>query len=143
MHPNSRCLRACKTRTLGHIRSLLLRSLGFCPFSLSHTSKIVCKDATSLFLSLQTQNRMKLMSDNYDDDHLKVSSPNTEQPNNHKPSPDQVPMPPFWAKPPLNQNQTPTILTKPPLSFSFRCQHAQKYFCYLDFFPVKKTQMNF
>lgn len=76
------------------------------------------------------------MADNYDDDHLKVSSPNTEQPNNHKPSPDQVQMPPFLAKPPLNQNQTPTILTKPPLSFSFRCQHEQKYFCYLDFFKM-------
>uniref|UniRef100_A0A674MTI3 ELKS/RAB6-interacting/CAST family member 1 n=1 Tax=Takifugu rubripes TaxID=31033 RepID=A0A674MTI3_TAKRU len=96
------------------------------------------KDSLVHQLKQQTQNRMKLMAENYDDDHLKVSSPNTEQPNNHKPSPDQVPMPPFWAKPPLNQNQTPTILTKPPLSFSFRCQHAQKYFCYLDFFPVKK-----
>lgn len=30
------------------------------------------------------------MADNYEDDHLKVSSPNSEQPNNHKPSPDQV-----------------------------------------------------
>lgn len=33
---------------------------------------------------------MKLMADNYEDDHLKVTSPNSEQPNNHKPSPDQV-----------------------------------------------------
>lgn len=60
---------------------------------------------------------MKLMADNYEDDHLKVSSPNSEQPNNHKPSPDQVTVPPAWDKPPLNQNQAPTILTKPPLSF--------------------------
>lgn len=30
------------------------------------------------------------MSDNYEDEHLKVSSPSSEQPNNHKPSPDQV-----------------------------------------------------
>lgn len=33
------------------------------------------------------------MADNYEDDHLKVSSPNSEQPNNHKPSPDQVSLP--------------------------------------------------
>lgn len=38
----------------------------------------------------QTQNRMKLMADNYEDDNLKVTSPNAEQPNNHKPSPDQA-----------------------------------------------------
>lgn len=37
---------------------------------------------------LQTQNRMKLMADNYEDDHLKASS-NSDQ-SNHKPSPDQV-----------------------------------------------------
>lgn len=36
---------------------------------------------------LQTQNRMKLMADNYEDDHLKAS--NSDQ-TNHKPSPDQV-----------------------------------------------------
>lgn len=36
----------------------------------------------------QTQNRMKLMADNYEDDHLKASS-NSDQ-SNHKPSPDQV-----------------------------------------------------
>lgn len=58
-------------------------------------------------LSLETQNRMKLMADNYDDDHLKVSSPNSEQPNNHKPSPDQVWLPPSWDKPPLTQNRGP------------------------------------
>ncbi|XP_056878887.1 ELKS/Rab6-interacting/CAST family member 1-like isoform X6 [Takifugu flavidus] len=48
------------------------------------------KDSLVHQLKQQTQNRMKLMADNYDDDHLKVSSPNTEQPNNHKPSPDQT-----------------------------------------------------
>ncbi|XP_029681679.1 ELKS/Rab6-interacting/CAST family member 1-like isoform X5 [Takifugu rubripes] len=48
------------------------------------------KDSLVHQLKQQTQNRMKLMAENYDDDHLKVSSPNTEQPNNHKPSPDQT-----------------------------------------------------
>uniref|UniRef100_A0A8C4HB93 ELKS/Rab6-interacting/CAST family member 1 n=1 Tax=Dicentrarchus labrax TaxID=13489 RepID=A0A8C4HB93_DICLA len=48
------------------------------------------KDSLVHQLKQQTQNRMKLMADNYEDDHLKVSSPNSEQPNNHKPSPDQV-----------------------------------------------------
>uniref|UniRef100_A0A7N8X1S2 ELKS/Rab6-interacting/CAST family member 1-like n=1 Tax=Mastacembelus armatus TaxID=205130 RepID=A0A7N8X1S2_9TELE len=48
------------------------------------------KDSLVQQLKQQTQNRMKLMADNYEDDHLKVSSPNMEQPNNHKPSPDQV-----------------------------------------------------
>ncbi|KAM9328560.1 ELKS/Rab6-interacting/CAST family member 1-like isoform 2-T2 [Pholidichthys leucotaenia] len=48
------------------------------------------KDSLVQQLKQQTQNRMKLMADNYDDDHLKVSSPNSEQPNNHKPSPDQI-----------------------------------------------------
>lgn len=36
----------------------------------------------------QTQNRMKLMADNYEDDHLKASSHSDQT--NHKPSPDQV-----------------------------------------------------
>uniref|UniRef100_A0A8C2ZEH7 ELKS/RAB6-interacting/CAST family member 1 n=1 Tax=Cyclopterus lumpus TaxID=8103 RepID=A0A8C2ZEH7_CYCLU len=48
------------------------------------------KDGLVHQLKQQTQNRMKLMADNYEDDHLKVSTPNSEQPNNHKPSPDQV-----------------------------------------------------
>ncbi|XP_013869965.1 ELKS/Rab6-interacting/CAST family member 1 isoform X2 [Austrofundulus limnaeus] len=48
------------------------------------------KDSLVQQLKQQTQNRMKLMADNYEDDHLKVASPNTEQPNNHKPSPDQI-----------------------------------------------------
>uniref|UniRef100_A0AAQ5YYT4 ELKS/RAB6-interacting/CAST family member 1 n=1 Tax=Amphiprion ocellaris TaxID=80972 RepID=A0AAQ5YYT4_AMPOC len=48
------------------------------------------KDSLVQQLKQQTQNRMKLMADNYEDDHLKVTSPNSEQPNNHKPSPDQV-----------------------------------------------------
>uniref|UniRef100_A0A665WVH6 ELKS/Rab6-interacting/CAST family member 1-like n=1 Tax=Echeneis naucrates TaxID=173247 RepID=A0A665WVH6_ECHNA len=48
------------------------------------------KDSLVQQLKQQTQNRMKLMADNYEDDHLKVVSPNSEQPNNHKPSPDQV-----------------------------------------------------
>uniref|UniRef100_A0A3Q2TM34 ELKS/RAB6-interacting/CAST family member 1 n=1 Tax=Fundulus heteroclitus TaxID=8078 RepID=A0A3Q2TM34_FUNHE len=49
------------------------------------------KDSLVQQLKQQTQNRMKLMADNYEDDHLKVASPNSEQPNNHKPSPDQIP----------------------------------------------------
>ncbi|XP_078798333.1 ELKS/Rab6-interacting/CAST family member 1 isoform X8 [Oryzias latipes] len=48
------------------------------------------KDSLVQQLKQQTQNRMKLMADNYEDDHLKVASPNSEQPNNHKPSPDQI-----------------------------------------------------
>lgn len=39
---------------------------------------------------LQTQNRMKLMADNYEDDHLKASKSDQT---NHKPSPDQVSQP--------------------------------------------------
>lgn len=48
------------------------------------------KDSLVQQLKQQTQNRMKLMADNYDDDHLKATSPNTDHPNNHKPSPDQI-----------------------------------------------------
>ncbi|XP_037551843.1 ELKS/Rab6-interacting/CAST family member 1 [Nematolebias whitei] len=48
------------------------------------------KDSLVQQLKQQTQNRMKLMADNYEDDHLKVASPILEQPNNHKPSPDQM-----------------------------------------------------
>ncbi|XP_070784829.1 ELKS/Rab6-interacting/CAST family member 1-like [Enoplosus armatus] len=55
------------------------------------------KDSLVHQLKQQTQNRMKLMADNYEDDHLKVSSPNSEQPNNHKPSPDQDDEEGIWA----------------------------------------------
>lgn len=55
------------------------------------------KDSLVQQLKQQTQNRMKLMADNYEDDHLKVSSPNSEQPNNHKPSPDQDDEEGIWA----------------------------------------------
>ncbi|XP_007564537.1 ELKS/Rab6-interacting/CAST family member 1 isoform X10 [Poecilia formosa] len=48
------------------------------------------KDSLVHQLKQQTQNRMKLMADNYEDDHLKVASPNSDLPNNHKPSPDQI-----------------------------------------------------
>uniref|UniRef100_A0A3B5R1G9 ELKS/RAB6-interacting/CAST family member 1 n=1 Tax=Xiphophorus maculatus TaxID=8083 RepID=A0A3B5R1G9_XIPMA len=48
------------------------------------------KDSLVQQLKQQTQNRMKLMADNYEDDHLKVASPNSDLPNNHKPSPDQL-----------------------------------------------------
>ncbi|XP_057709740.1 ELKS/Rab6-interacting/CAST family member 1-like isoform X11 [Corythoichthys intestinalis] len=48
------------------------------------------KDGLVHELKQQTQNRMKLMADNYEDEHLKASSPNAELPNNHKPSPDQI-----------------------------------------------------
>ncbi|XP_077196128.1 ELKS/Rab6-interacting/CAST family member 1 isoform X7 [Paroedura picta] len=46
------------------------------------------KDRLVQQLKQQTQNRMKLMADNYDDDHLKSSSHSNQT--NHKPSPDQV-----------------------------------------------------
>uniref|UniRef100_A0A665WW52 ELKS/Rab6-interacting/CAST family member 1-like n=1 Tax=Echeneis naucrates TaxID=173247 RepID=A0A665WW52_ECHNA len=55
------------------------------------------KDSLVQQLKQQTQNRMKLMADNYEDDHLKVVSPNSEQPNNHKPSPDQDDEEGIWA----------------------------------------------
>uniref|UniRef100_A0A8C2ZFN2 ELKS/RAB6-interacting/CAST family member 1 n=1 Tax=Cyclopterus lumpus TaxID=8103 RepID=A0A8C2ZFN2_CYCLU len=55
------------------------------------------KDGLVHQLKQQTQNRMKLMADNYEDDHLKVSTPNSEQPNNHKPSPDQDDEEGIWA----------------------------------------------
>ncbi|XP_022604943.1 ELKS/Rab6-interacting/CAST family member 1-like isoform X3 [Seriola dumerili] len=60
------------------------------------------KDSLVQQLKQQTQNRMKLMADNYEDDHLKVASPNSEQPNNHKPSPDQI-LSPLLD---LNQNRS-------------------------------------
>ncbi|XP_034718896.1 ELKS/Rab6-interacting/CAST family member 1-like isoform X11 [Etheostoma cragini] len=60
------------------------------------------KDGLVHQLKQQTQNRMKLMADNYEDEHLKVSSPNAEQPNNHKPSPDQI-LSPLLD---LNQNRS-------------------------------------
>uniref|UniRef100_A0A3P8RBI2 ELKS/RAB6-interacting/CAST family member 1a n=1 Tax=Astatotilapia calliptera TaxID=8154 RepID=A0A3P8RBI2_ASTCA len=44
------------------------------------------KDRLVQQLKQQTQNRMKLMADNYEDDHLKTAPDQT----NHKPSPDQV-----------------------------------------------------
>ncbi|XP_032652654.1 ELKS/Rab6-interacting/CAST family member 1 isoform X2 [Chelonoidis abingdonii] len=46
------------------------------------------KDRLVQQLKQQTQNRMKLMADNYDDDHLKSSSHSNQT--NHKPSPDQI-----------------------------------------------------
>uniref|UniRef100_A0A3B3DB40 ELKS/RAB6-interacting/CAST family member 1 n=1 Tax=Oryzias melastigma TaxID=30732 RepID=A0A3B3DB40_ORYME len=55
------------------------------------------KDSLVQQLKQQTQNRMKLMADNYEDDHLKVASPNSELPNNHKPSPDQDDEEGIWA----------------------------------------------
>ncbi|CAN9508215.1 unnamed protein product [Ophioblennius macclurei] len=60
------------------------------------------KDSLVQQLKQQTQNRMKLMADNYEDDHLKVTSPNSEQANNHKPSPDQI-LSPLLD---LNQNRS-------------------------------------
>ncbi|XP_047018046.1 ELKS/Rab6-interacting/CAST family member 1 isoform X1 [Ictalurus punctatus] len=58
------------------------------------------KDRLVQQLKQQTQNRMKLMADNYEDDHLKASS-NSDQ-SNHKPSPDQI-IPPLID---LNQNRS-------------------------------------
>ncbi|XP_029455770.1 ELKS/Rab6-interacting/CAST family member 1 isoform X4 [Rhinatrema bivittatum] len=46
------------------------------------------KDRLVQQLKQQTQNRMKLMADNYEDDHLKSSSHFDQT--NHKPSPDQI-----------------------------------------------------
>ncbi|CAL8322868.1 unnamed protein product [Lota lota] len=60
------------------------------------------KDGLVHQLKQQTQNRMKLMADNYEDDHLKVFSTRVEQANNHKPSPDQI-IPPLLE---LNQNRS-------------------------------------
>ncbi|XP_066225590.1 ELKS/Rab6-interacting/CAST family member 1 isoform X6 [Saccopteryx leptura] len=45
------------------------------------------KDRLVQQLKQQTQNRMKLMADNYEDDHFKSSHSNQS---NHKPSPDQI-----------------------------------------------------
>uniref|UniRef100_A0A3P8ZWI9 ELKS/RAB6-interacting/CAST family member 1 n=1 Tax=Esox lucius TaxID=8010 RepID=A0A3P8ZWI9_ESOLU len=46
------------------------------------------KDRLVQQLKQQTQNRMKLMADNYEDEHLKASSQSDQT--NHKPSPDQA-----------------------------------------------------
>ncbi|XP_072309362.1 ELKS/Rab6-interacting/CAST family member 1-like isoform X9 [Eucyclogobius newberryi] len=54
------------------------------------------KDSLVQQLKQQTQNRMKLMADNYDDEHLKLAAPNPEPPN-HKPSPDQDDEEGIWA----------------------------------------------
>uniref|UniRef100_A0A8C8DJU4 ELKS/RAB6-interacting/CAST family member 1a n=1 Tax=Oryzias sinensis TaxID=183150 RepID=A0A8C8DJU4_9TELE len=56
------------------------------------------KDRLVQQLKQQTQNRMKLMADNYEDDHLKTAADHT----NHKPSPDQM-IPPLLA---LCQNRS-------------------------------------
>ncbi|XP_049429969.1 ELKS/Rab6-interacting/CAST family member 1-like [Epinephelus fuscoguttatus] len=56
------------------------------------------KDRLMQQLKQQTQNRMKLMADNYEDDHLKTAPDQT----NHKPSPDQM-IPPLLA---LSQNRS-------------------------------------
>ncbi|XP_058882812.1 ELKS/Rab6-interacting/CAST family member 1 isoform X9 [Acipenser ruthenus] len=53
------------------------------------------KDRLVQQLKQQTQNRMKLMADNYEDDHLK-SSQHSDQ-TNHKPSPDQDDEEGIWA----------------------------------------------
>ncbi|XP_066523206.1 ELKS/Rab6-interacting/CAST family member 1 isoform X1 [Hoplias malabaricus] len=58
------------------------------------------KDRLVQQLKQQTQNRMKLMADNYEDDHLKASSHSDQS--NHKPSPDQI-IPPLID---LNQNRS-------------------------------------
>uniref|UniRef100_A0A3P9JC53 ELKS/RAB6-interacting/CAST family member 1a n=1 Tax=Oryzias latipes TaxID=8090 RepID=A0A3P9JC53_ORYLA len=51
------------------------------------------KDRLVQQLKQQTQNRMKLMADNYEDDHLKTAADHT----NHKPSPDQDDEEGIWA----------------------------------------------
>nr|XP_046165126.1 ELKS/Rab6-interacting/CAST family member 1-like isoform X2 [Oncorhynchus gorbuscha] len=55
------------------------------------------KDRLVQQLKQQTQNRMKLMADNYEDDHLKTAPDQT----NHKPSPDQM-IPPLLS---LSENR--------------------------------------
>lgn len=57
-------------------------------FNILHVGRARVKSFHScpFFCSIQTQNRMKLMADNYEDEHLKTGSDQT----NHKPSPDQV-----------------------------------------------------
>ncbi|XP_041486900.1 ELKS/Rab6-interacting/CAST family member 1 isoform X10 [Microtus oregoni] len=52
------------------------------------------KDRLVQQLKHQTQNRMKLMADNYEDDHFKASRSNQT---NHKPSPDQDEEEGIWA----------------------------------------------
>ncbi|XP_039523592.1 ELKS/Rab6-interacting/CAST family member 1 isoform X9 [Pimephales promelas] len=52
------------------------------------------KDRLVHQLKQQTQNRMKLMADNYEDDHLKASKSDQT---NHKPSPDQDDEEGIWA----------------------------------------------
>ncbi|XP_077025746.1 ELKS/Rab6-interacting/CAST family member 1 isoform X15 [Tamandua tetradactyla] len=52
------------------------------------------KDRLVQQLKQQTQNRMKLMADNYEDDHFKSSHSNQS---NHKPSPDQDEEEGIWA----------------------------------------------
>ncbi|XP_053413107.1 ELKS/Rab6-interacting/CAST family member 1 isoform X7 [Nycticebus coucang] len=52
------------------------------------------KDRLVQQLKQQTQNRMKLMADNYEDDHFKSSQSNQT---NHKPSPDQDEEEGIWA----------------------------------------------
>ncbi|XP_037539399.1 ELKS/Rab6-interacting/CAST family member 1 isoform X3 [Nematolebias whitei] len=51
------------------------------------------KDRLVQQLKQQTQNRMKLMADNYEDDHLRTAPDQT----NHKPSPDQDDEEGIWA----------------------------------------------
>ncbi|XP_045078123.1 ELKS/Rab6-interacting/CAST family member 1-like isoform X9 [Coregonus clupeaformis] len=53
------------------------------------------KDSLVQQLKQQTQNRMKLMADNYEDERLKASS--HSDPTNHKPSPDQDDEEGIWA----------------------------------------------
>ncbi|XP_077452969.1 ELKS/Rab6-interacting/CAST family member 1-like isoform X1 [Stigmatopora argus] len=57
------------------------------------------KDRLVQQLKQQTQNRMKLMADNYEDEHLKTAPDHT----NHKPSPDQMMIAPVVA---LCQNRS-------------------------------------
>ena len=49
---------------------------------------------------------MKLMADNYEDDHLKTAPDQT----NHKPSPDQVAYPPFIQNS-FSNNSATNLLT--------------------------------
>lgn len=60
----------------------------YCSYLFFSVMLLTCFFILTVF-NLQTQNRMKLMADNYEDDHLKTAPDQT----NHKPSPDQVASP--------------------------------------------------
>lgn len=75
----------------------------------------------------QTQNRMKLMADNCEDDHLKTAPDHT----NHKPSPDQV-------LPPNHPCASRLVYNVHALQRSLSLIHTMitVFFCLFNFLPV-------